>query len=329
MAISPQVIANDYAWSSMLTLTKKFGDRFAGSKGEQQAAFWIKSEFEKLGYQVKEQPFDFKLRKQSLSSMNLEVFKQGHSPKTIVIGAHFDAIGHNTGSTGFTDNASGIASLLAVAKALQKTTPYYSVKFVAFGAEEVGLNGSKAYVETLKPNHLTGMINLDTVAGGDHLYIHSAHSKPYHCNGDNSKYTFDTWLRNELIKKSKSVKLARGYDLHPKTPEFPEGETGSWSDHSPFACIGIPIAYIEATNFSIDGESGKDGYSQTSHPDYWTCFDNSNMASCDRNKEKHWGKIWHTKFDQAKQLIPRLESHIKLQMQSNVTLLTQFLLGKP
>ncbi|WP_133407092.1 M28 family metallopeptidase [Parashewanella tropica] len=325
LAVSPQLMADDFAWNTMLNLTSDYGNRFAGSDEERKAASWLKGEFEQLGYKVNTHEFEFNLRKKPLTSLNLEAFKQGKINKTIIIGAHYDSIGHNAGSTGFTDNASGIATLLAVAKAFQNITPHYSVKFIAFGAEEVGLNGSKAYVKTINPADIHGMINLDTVAGGDHLYIHSAHSKPYHCGGENSKYSHDTWLRDALLNKSKNIKLARGYDLHPKTPEYPEGETGAWSDHSPFSCLGIPIAYVEATNFSIDGESGKDGYSQTSHPDYWTCFDNSNMASCDRKKEKHWGKIWHTQFDQATQLIPRLESHIKLQVQSNVTLLTRFL----
>jgi hypothetical protein len=42
----------------------------------------------------------------------------------------------------------------------------------------------------------------------------------------------------------------------PQLQRLPGRETGSWSDHALFACLGVPIAYVEATNFTINGEDG-------------------------------------------------------------------------
>jgi len=66
----------------------------------------------------------------------------------IVIGAHFDSEG---GSPGANDNATGVAAVLAVARAL-KDVPCRSrgVMFVMFDQEEVGLVGSNAFAKRVR-----------------------------------------------------------------------------------------------------------------------------------------------------------------------------------
>ena len=75
---------------------------------------------------------------------------------------------------GADDNASGTASVLEVARVLaaKKSTARHC--FVLFGAEEFGLFGSKAYVESLTPdelNGLRGMVNLDVVGNANSLEL--------------------------------------------------------------------------------------------------------------------------------------------------------------
>jgi hypothetical protein len=324
---SNTTMATENVWDSFLALSSEYPERFAGSEGELRAANWLKAKYKALGYSVKVQNFDFDFKGQSLKSNNLEVVVKGQTDKTIIIGAHYDAIGHQHGSKGFTDNASGTTTLLGLAKNLKDKKPYYTIKIVSFGAEEIGKVGSNFYVNALGDvkESIVGMINLDTVVGGDSLYIHSAHSNAYPCKSiKDVNYSKDTWVRDALLKES--GKLPTSYALHPETKGYPEGETGGWSDHAPFACAGIPIAHIEATNFLIDGESGTDGYSQTKHEKYWTCFEESKMGACNRKKEQHWGKIWHTQFDTQEAVFPELESRIKSQFHSNITLLTNFVL---
>lgn len=99
--------------------------------------------------------------------------------KRIVIGAHVDHLGLGTGSSlapgqsavhnGADDNASGVATMLALAAALARVPAAarpYDLEFVAFGAEEMGLLGSKHYVGALTPEaraRLVAMLNFDMV----------------------------------------------------------------------------------------------------------------------------------------------------------------------
>jgi aminopeptidase YwaD len=97
----------------------------------------------------------------------------------IVVGAHVDHLGLGTGSSlapgesavhnGADDNASGVATLLALAAAIARVPAAarpYDLEFVAFGAEEMGLLGSKHYVANLTPEaraRLIAMLNFDMV----------------------------------------------------------------------------------------------------------------------------------------------------------------------
>jgi putative aminopeptidase FrvX len=318
-----------YAWDSMLKLAANYDNRVGGSSEERQAGDWLISEFSRLGYEVKTQAFSFSLNKKTLTSRNLEVTIKGKSDKTLLIGAHYDAVPSVEGSSGLADNASGVGTILGLASNLKGKQHDYTIRLVLFGAEEVGLQGAKHYVNSaaLNRKNLVGMINLDTVIGGDNLYIHSAHSKPYQCDYvKDANYSYQPNMRDQLLATAQALPLESLYSKHPDTKDYAAGETGSWSDHAPFACLGLPIAYIEATNFSIHGEDGYDGYSQTTKNEFWSCFNEQKLTACNREKEKNWGKIWHTKFDQGSYLITNLEQQIKTQFNANIKLLTHFIL---
>jgi len=97
---------------------------------------------------------------------------------TIVIGAHFDHLGYGedgnsmirTGDLGIhngaDDNASGTSSMIELAFLLKNSkSKQYNYLFIAFSAEELGLNGSKYFVEnpTISLNSVNYMINMDMV----------------------------------------------------------------------------------------------------------------------------------------------------------------------
>lgn len=319
-----------FAWQKLVELTDEtigIGARPAGSDKEKETAAWIKEQWQTLGYTVNEFPFEFTLRKKSFTSSNLSMVIKGQSDKTIIIGAHYDSTGEKQGSLGTTDNGSGVAAILALAKRLKGQTLPYTIKLIAFGAEEYGLQGSKAYVgkqqESLE--NVIGMINLDTIIGGDKLYIHNAHEKSYKCNAvENPKYNSSSVLRDGLLTTSKALFADHSHMLHPAYDGYPEGQTGSWSDHAPFACSGMPIAYLEATNFAINGHSGNDGYSQTTHSDVWSCYKEDGKTACDRDSEKKWGMIWHTEFDRLDKLTTLFKNKLKHQLIQNVDVLETF-----
>ncbi len=93
------------------------------------------------------------------------------SPALFVIGAHLDSINHEEGpdapAPGADDNASGAATVAALAKAIKSTDLRHDVHFVLFGGEEQGLFGSKDYVAKLTDGdrvRLGGVINIDMAA---------------------------------------------------------------------------------------------------------------------------------------------------------------------
>lgn len=117
------------------------------------------------------------------TTYNVVAYLEGSNPETtdkhIVIGAHYDHLGMGgirsssrkpdttAAHNGADDNASGVAALLEIAEALSlgTATPSNSYLFIAFGAEEMGLLGSKHYVNNplLPLEDIRVMINLDMV----------------------------------------------------------------------------------------------------------------------------------------------------------------------
>jgi aminopeptidase YwaD len=115
----------------------------------------------------------------TLTTANVAAVLPGTGPQKIIVGAHMDHLGMGTASSlapgaqavhnGADDNASGVATMLALAAALAKIdrgARPYTVQFVAFGAEEMGLLGSKHLVAQLTPEDratILAMINFDMV----------------------------------------------------------------------------------------------------------------------------------------------------------------------
>lgn len=306
------------------------GAREAGSIKEKDTAKYISAAFKEMGLSTSEQEFSF--GKKNLKSKNIIADTNPLLEKTIVLAAHYDSTAKNTGSLGATDNGAGLTAMLVIASTMSKLKDLkYNIRFIAFGAEEVGLKGSKHYVQQLSKdteirNKIIAMINFDTIAGGDYIYVHSAHTTPYKCSIDNAPYNSDTSVREAVLNASKKVLGEKNqYVIHPEYDGYPKGVTGSWSDHAPFACAGIPIAYVESTNFTINGKDGFDGYSQSTHPALWDCYDNKNKTACDRKTEKKWGNIWHSQFDKIETLEQLFPNRVTKQLLDNINVMNTLL----
>lgn len=90
----------------------------------------------------------------------------------VVFSAHYDHLGRMGKGVyfpGANDNASGVAMLLNLAEHYRKNQPEKTIVFMAFGAEESGIIGSKFYTENpLFPlNQINFLINLDLLGTGD------------------------------------------------------------------------------------------------------------------------------------------------------------------
>lgn len=111
---------------------------------------------------------------EKLIGTNIVGYLDNKAEKTIVIGAHYDHLGENTLSSryntffpGADNNASGVASMLALAAKISKTADLksYNYVFVAFSAYENGMMGSKAFIKNLPipQEQIACMISIDRV----------------------------------------------------------------------------------------------------------------------------------------------------------------------
>jgi Zn-dependent M28 family amino/carboxypeptidase len=155
----------------------------------------------------------------------------------IVLSAHYDHLGLREGHLypGADDNASGVAVLLSVARALHRAPPRHPVVLAAFDAEELGLGGSRAFVQAPPAGApAVGMdLNLDMLSRseGSDLTVAGTGAQP--------------WLRAEVeaVARRSPVHVHLGHDR----PWYRAGLVDDWtdsSDHGPFAEAGIPYLYL-------------------------------------------------------------------------------------
>jgi aminopeptidase YwaD len=146
----------------------------------------------------------------------------------IVIGAHYDHLGKIADKhfPGANDNASGTVMLLDLAKKLatEDEKPNYSIIFISFAGEEIGLLGSK-YFTTNPPVDLKNiklMINLDMVGTGkDGISVVNAKKNP------------------SIYNKLKLINEEKNYVV-----DMIEGGASCSSDHCPFDQRGVPAIFI-------------------------------------------------------------------------------------
>lgn len=252
-------------------ITDTIGARVAGTENEKKIADYMALNFNKMGYKTVVQPFTYdstdettKITKK-VQSLNVYALKPGLSKKEIIVGAHMDSKDVGVGAD---DNGSALAVMLEVAEKLKDIKTPYTIKFVAFGAEETGENGSLYYVSQMDKAAIANtqiMINMDSLAVGDDMNVYGGYGK-------------------DGLVRDYALKVAREMGLNLKTnmgenPEYPLGSTGDWSDHDPFVKAGMKYIYFEATNWLL---GDKDGYTQV------------NIKFGDQ------GAIWHTQYDNMK-----------------------------
>lgn len=150
--------------------------------------------------------------KGNVTGRNTIAHLPGVTQPKVILGAHYDSV---VDSPGANDNASGTATVLAIARQAAKTPLARQAWFVAFDGEEDGLHGSKAFVSQAKPEFikgLKGMLNFDMVGINDRLLVGGTES---------------------LTKLAKTT--------NPQISTF--GSRGG-SDHASFADAGVPVLFF-------------------------------------------------------------------------------------
>ncbi len=292
-----KVIYGAIARLQMEFITKEIGARLAGTQAEARAAQYIESVFNKLGYDAEVQSFSRigwvgeDEIETMVHSANVIATKAGDSEKTIVLGAHYDSSDDGLGAD---DNASGVAVMLELAELLKDQPTPYTIHFVAFGAEEVGLLGSASYVAQLSKEQrkdTISMVNLDSLAVGDIVYVYSM-------EGDQA--VLRDWALAWADQNGFDLQTIRNVDLN-------DEDGYATADYSAFQSAGIPFAYFEATNWRL---GDKDGYTQV-NPQYGD-----------------EGAIIHTEYDNLDYLdkvFPgRVDQHLESFTSIVAAILTQF-----
>jgi Zn-dependent M28 family amino/carboxypeptidase len=137
------------------------------------------------------------------------VGKPSDAPCTAYLGAHYDSVPAGPGAN---DNGSGTSLMLELARVRRID----GLCVIAFGSEEAGLLGSRAYVRDHDVSGAVFMMNFDMVA----------------------KLTGPTFIGNdELTALAARIATDRGVDARTLASFTP----GTSSDHASFQAAGVPV----------------------------------------------------------------------------------------
>jgi hypothetical protein len=220
----------DSAYSYVEHLTVTIGPRVMGSPNERQALQWASDKFTAFGaatayiMPVQKAPQGINTN----SGVAVGTFP-GQSDSIIVIGAHIDS--DRRDNPGASDNASGTACIVELARNWSQQPRRYSLVFAAFGGEEGDLVGSEHFVEYFPDmDRVTLMLNID-MAGSEGWLI------PFI---DVESHQAPKWLVEDAYAFDRSL----GYnDLEYPTHFFSLNSSlgdGAGSDHMPFMKKDIP-----------------------------------------------------------------------------------------
>jgi aminopeptidase YwaD len=150
-----------------------------------------------------------------------------NTDSTLIVTAHFDhlgMLGSRVYFPGANDNASGVAMMLSLARYYAQHPPKYNMVFLGFSGEEIGILGSRYFVEhpLTDLSKIKFLVNFDLAGTGDEgIRV---------VNGSIFKDSFDALTQ-----------INQQYGLLPKVDI--RGAACN-SDHCRFYTLGIPCFFI-------------------------------------------------------------------------------------
>lgn len=217
------------------------GPRAAGTEGAERTAAWIAEKMSAMNGKFTVEKDVWQENGRTFRNIKAVYKGQGNHGKFVIVAAHYDTknLSLIPGFQGANDGASGVAALLAMAKALPERSPLpFDLQFLFFDGEEAlleyneqdGLHGSRRYAGLLMKNGTAkdgvAMILLDMV-GDKKLDVRF----PADTERDLLK------LALEVSKKNRTLAA------------FNRGGTVMLDDHIPFQKIGIPAIDIIDFNY--------------------------------------------------------------------------------
>jgi aminopeptidase S len=254
LAAAPDIpVANVKAHLAQLQsiATANGGNRAHGRTGYKASLDYVKAKLDAAGFTTTIQQFTSSGR----TGYNLIADWPGGNTNTVVLsGSHLDSV---TAGAGINDNGSGSAAILETALAVSRTNfqPTKHLRFAWWGAEELGMVGSRYYVNSLTTANrqkISGYLNFDMIGSPNPGY-----------------YVYDD---DPAIEKT-----FKDYFTGIGVPTEIETEGDGRSDHAPFKNVGIPVGGLF---------SGADYIKTTAQAAKWggtagLAFDRCYHASCD------------------------------------------------
>ncbi len=255
-ALKRRPVSREDLSNSLGILATRVGERHLGRpEALESAALWIESTLGggNIGYQVERQTYDVGDRE--VRNLVAELPGRSHRSEIVVVGAHYDTV---PGSPGANDNGSGVAALVALARAFAGDPQARTVRFAAFVNEEpphfqTEHMGSLVYARRCQARgeRVVAMLCLDTVgffseAEGSQRIPEGLEDGGFPTVGnflafvgdENSRYVVDA--AKTAFATVSSIPAVGGV--------FPESVPGvGWSDHWSFWQAGYPAVMATDT----------------------------------------------------------------------------------
>ncbi|MCX4958779.1 M28 family metallopeptidase [Streptomyces virginiae] len=249
------------------------GNRAHGRAGYKASIDYVKGKLDAAGFTTTLQTFT----SSGATGYNLIADWPGGDPNSVLMaGSHLDSV---TAGAGINDNGSGSAAVLETALAVSRAglQPTKHLRFGWWGAEELGLIGSKYYVNNLpaaEKTKISGYLNFDMIGSPNPGY-----------------FVYDDDPTIEQTFKNYYAGLG--------VPTEIETEGDGRSDHAPFKNAGIPVGGLFSGADYTKTAAQAQKWGGTSGQAFDRCYHSScdsltniNDTALDRNSDAVAYAIW-------------------------------------
>ncbi|MFE8914400.1 M28 family metallopeptidase [Streptomyces globisporus] len=275
-AAAPDIpVANVKAHLSQLSTiaANNGGNRAHGRPGYKASVDYVKAKLDAAGYTTTLQQFT----SNGATGYNLIADWPGGDPnKVLMAGAHLDSV---SSGAGINDNGSGSAAVLETALAVSRAgyQPDKHLRFAWWGAEELGLVGSKYYVNNLpstERSKLSGYLNFDMIGSPNAGY-----------------FVYDD---DPVIEKT-----FKDYFAGLGVPTEIETEGDGRSDHAPFKNVGVAVGGLFTGAGYTKSAAQAQKWGGTAGQAFDRCYHSScdnlsniNDTALDRNSDAAAHAVW-------------------------------------
>jgi Zn-dependent M28 family amino/carboxypeptidase len=187
----------------------------------------------------------------------------GSDDNVIVVGAHLDSV---VAGPGINDNGSGSSTILEVAIQMEKVKPRNTVRFIWFGAEELGLLGSEYYVSQLTQDQIDDIaLNLNFDMVGSPNFVRFVY------DGDNSAFPVGPTASEGPPGSGYIEKVFVDFFASRGLASEPTAFDGR-SDYGPFIDVGIPAGGLFTGAEGIKTPEQAEVYGGTAGAPYDHCY---------------------------------------------------------